>query len=654
MVQKTPSRRDFSTPRWQVWRREGENPVVPHVFLRWCLLFCLVAGAAAARADDLVAERGWFEDSSGSLTLEEVQRAAFQPFEGDLSRGFGDAPVWVRLRIDPARAAPGAPGGGDQMVLRVLSSLFLEVQLHDPLRSGAPLRTGLLADPSVEPSSSRYPSFVLPRGDAPRDVWLRLRTHHTRYTGIEVLPVVEWAARQAAEARRSTLLLASLALMLLWALASSMMKRDRILLLFAMYLTGFIGYAGITLGEHRTLLPAGSLSWLADPLVDATILLGSGLLALFLHALLREYRPPRVLMRALLACAASFPLLWFLARAGQAELAFRSYNILIAFGSALPPLCALTSRPPQGTDAPVIPVGWLAALLLLSFLVVALNALNVLGLTSGLLAGRSFAVANGPLVGTLLVVYLWIRGRRQDALARRVQVDLEATRKDWERERRSREEREELLAMLTHEIRTPLSILKINVGQALPALPATRRAMDDIEGLMDRCVQLGLLEGKEITPRWSHCELGEVLAQVAEQLPGSLPIDWSAAHSSALHTDRRLLEIILRNLLENAVKYAKPGTMIHVASGPQARGAQEGVEIRVANEPGDAGWPAADRLFSKYYRSPGARRSSGSGLGLYLGAGLLRMLGGSVEYRPTATHVQFVAWLPAVAPGAGE
>lgn len=89
-----------------------------------------------------------------------------------------------------------------------------------------------------------------------------------------------------------------------------------------------------------------------------------------------------------------------------------------------------------------------------------------------------------------------------------------------------------------------------------------------------------------------------------------------------------------------------------IASSGLARDGRSGVEIRVTNEPGEAGWPDPDRVFRKYYRSPGARRGSGSGLGLYLVAGLARMLGGAAEYRPTSAQVQFVVWLPEARDGA--
>ena len=70
------------------------------------------------------------------------------------------------------------------------------------------------------------------------------------------------------------------------------------------------------------------------------------------------------------------------------------------------------------------------------------------------------------------------------------------------------------------------------------------------------------------------------------------------------------------------------------------------VAISVANLPGPAGWPVADRVFEKYSRSGQAYRWTGSGLGLYLVAGFARALKGHVHYEPTAEQIVFTLYLP--------
>ena len=73
-----------------------------------------------------------------------------------------------------------------------------------------------------------------------------------------------------------------------------------------------------------------------------------------------------------------------------------------------------------------------------------------------------------------------------------------------------------------------------------------------------------------------------------------------------------------------------------------------GVLVTVRNQPSLAGKPDPQRVFEKYYRSKGARRSSGSGLGLYLVSGLAQSLGGEIRYRTDLDpqDVVFELWLP--------
>jgi signal transduction histidine kinase len=71
------------------------------------------------------------------------------------------------------------------------------------------------------------------------------------------------------------------------------------------------------------------------------------------------------------------------------------------------------------------------------------------------------------------------------------------------------------------------------------------------------------------------------------------------------------------------------------------------VRVSVTNRPGLAARPDPHRVFLKYYRSPGAMKQSGTGLGLFLVARLAQRLGGRCELRPDDQHVRFDLWLPA-------
>ncbi|HCF61030.1 MAG TPA: hypothetical protein DFS52_23920, partial [Myxococcales bacterium] len=100
------------------------------------------------------------------------------------------------------------------------------------------------------------------------------------------------------------------------------------------------------------------------------------------------------------------------------------------------------------------------------------------------------------------------------------------------------------------------------------------------------------------------------------------------AASAWVLADRRALEQILANLLDNAVKYSPEGSRVLVRARP------EGSRLRISVE--DAG-PGIDarhlaRLFERFYRvDPGrSRELGGTGLGLSIVKHLVEAMGGSV------------------------
>jgi signal transduction histidine kinase len=114
-----------------------------------------------------------------------------------------------------------------------------------------------------------------------------------------------------------------------------------------------------------------------------------------------------------------------------------------------------------------------------------------------------------------------------------------------------------------------------------------------------------------------------------------------------LKSDQQLLFIVISNLLENACKYSAPETPIRVEALPATPTTPQ-LQLVISNTVGRAGWPDKDKLFSKYYRTPGAQRQAGTGLGLFLVRNLLLKLGGQVYFAPQGEEVRFVVLLPSV------
>ena len=111
-----------------------------------------------------------------------------------------------------------------------------------------------------------------------------------------------------------------------------------------------------------------------------------------------------------------------------------------------------------------------------------------------------------------------------------------------------------------------------------------------------------------------------------------------------------MLQIVLSNLLDNACKYGQPAERISLELTHWLLNERPGWRWRISNSISLVDAPEANRLFEKYYRSPQARRQSGSGLGLFLVKGLVDLMEGTITYELKDERVTFEIWLPSQAP----
>jgi signal transduction histidine kinase len=173
------------------------------------------------------------------------------------------------------------------------------------------------------------------------------------------------------------------------------------------------------------------------------------------------------------------------------------------------------------------------------------------------------------------------------------------------------------------------------------------RAIQGMRDIIRRCSLNGAFESNESAPQRAPVNVQTLLQDLHKQMPEGAHIVLSAdADLPECATDRQLLEVILSNLLDNALKYRAQASVVEVSAQAQPRGQQAGLQVSVSNTSGDAGRPDPELVFKKYWRGPGATRFAGSGLGLYLSAQIAQRLGGELRYQPQHSQVRFDLWLP--------
>jgi two-component system sensor histidine kinase KdpD len=212
-------------------------------------------------------------------------------------------------------------------------------------------------------------------------------------------------------------------------------------------------------------------------------------------------------------------------------------------------------------------------------------------------------------------------------------VQLLADRKAGELTRQSEELKTALLASLGHDLRTPLTAIRIaasNVKTSGLAADEQAEQIDLILAEVERLTRLfqNILEMARIDAgavaadvRWAHPS--EIVAAARDQVEQTLrqhTLTVRIDPDVPVRLDPRLTATAVAHLLENAAQYAPPGSTIDLS----ARATGEGLMIQVRDYgPGIA--PAdLPHLFERFYRGDAAKaRASGTGMGLWIARGLL-------------------------------
>ncbi|NIG13744.1 HAMP domain-containing sensor histidine kinase [Pantoea sp. Cy-640] len=183
-----------------------------------------------------------------------------------------------------------------------------------------------------------------------------------------------------------------------------------------------------------------------------------------------------------------------------------------------------------------------------------------------------------------------------------------------------------MLANASHELRSPLT--RIQMAAALLADDASvarrelQRSVTELDELVDEILTLSRLE-MATTLVSGTFELSDVTAIAAEEC-ASAQVELSAQHVLA-EVDARLLRRLLRNLLDNARRYAGEKIEVHLQ--------QEEHYFRLEVKDRGPGIPPQEieRIFAPFYRLHHAQ--PGTGLGLALVRSIVHHHGGSITVR---------------------
>jgi signal transduction histidine kinase len=236
------------------------------------------------------------------------------------------------------------------------------------------------------------------------------------------------------------------------------------------------------------------------------------------------------------------------------------------------------------------------------------------------------------------------------------ELRVEESRAELAVEREAAALRELFIAVLGHDLRTPLSSMMTG-AEVIRMLTTDARVADlatRIERSGRRIAQLvadltdfarGKMGDGLAANRLSDPQLGDALQHVVEELRGAYPartIEADIAIDRPVWCDRARIAQLLSNLLQNAVVHGSADAPIAVT----ARTTAPQLCVTVANGGAPIPFEKQERLFQPFSRGAGSASSTGLGLGLYIAAQIAHAHGGTLSVQSDADRTVFTFIAP--------
>jgi signal transduction histidine kinase len=197
------------------------------------------------------------------------------------------------------------------------------------------------------------------------------------------------------------------------------------------------------------------------------------------------------------------------------------------------------------------------------------------------------------------------------------------------RQNRIHRQQQNFMMAITHELKTPISIAKLNIetlqkhrlseAQQEKILRSSLQEINRLNNLTGNILVSAQLEGGSYRFNRESLDMSGVVSDSVAEFAGRFPErNWNMQIDPGIRFtgDPLLIRILVNNLIENAVKYSSPATTVTVLLKKQ-----EGKGMLQVKDEG-IGIPEKERkrVFQQFYRvgNEDTRSTQGSGLGLYL------------------------------------
>ena len=616
----------------------------------------------------------WY-DHSGAASLLEATQEKFSPFQGILTQGYQSGHTWVKIHVKGRADTESAK----DLILWIRPTYLDDISLFDPDGGQQNQSTG---DRVLSPVYLVNPTsigFRIPIKKYDRDIFLRLKSTSTHLMDIQLMDEDAFLRAESFQSFWQGIFFGVMGLILLWALVSWIDKRDVLVGLFffkhlvvTFYAVGYLGYLPY-------IFPAGQGVLNPDIIFSFAIFAVMATSLQFQIGVLTEYGLTGWRLN-IFKWVYIFPILAvLLAITGMMQDALKLVALVTAFTSillflvvlitpvdclskgtrvkstlrALSPEAALSNNIIQTLHNFSNPLSKPIILAYYGAIVFALvaAATQTLGLLQGDVVVLYAYLLHSFISSVLILFLLLFRGRNLLRQQNEISSHLARMQGELAAQRLAQEDQGRMVEMLGHEIKTPLSVLQFAIDEWIHDANERENvseSIDQIRRVTERSIEAVRQSTTELT--FETLDLVSLIEQHVNYSTDPARFHVVTPEFAEIIGNRLLIEQVLGNLFDNALKYSLDSTLIEVSicfvEQPRLGKAWGGFELIVSNQVGAAGFPDPEKLFKKYYRAESSKNKPGSGLGLYLAQSFIRFLDGEIVYRLHNNRVEFVLWLP--------
>ena len=232
----------------------------------------------------------------------------------------------------------------------------------------------------------------------------------------------------------------------------------------------------------------------------------------------------------------------------------------------------------------------------------------------------------------------------EEEIQKRVKAESKL-RSALKKEKELNELKTKFLSLVSHEFKTPLSGI---LNAAVLAGKYTRTEMQDkrdrhlltiknkvnyLDGILNDFLSVERLDSGKVRYIFSNFKLSKVVNEVIYNANMALKSGQYISYPSNIdniniYQDEKIVDLILTNLLHNAIKYSPENTKIDFKITPNSKEfvfeiKDEGIGIPIADQ---------KHIFERYFRAENALTNQGTGIGLNIIKGHLESLGGTIRF----------------------